>query len=50
MEEFSAETLAVRKYCILIEVSASFIHISIEVINLGLTVLNLTAVNFKISE
>ena len=50
MNELSVETVAVRGYCLLTEVSASFILFSIEVINLGLIALNLIAVKFKISE
>jgi len=50
MEELSVESVVVRGYCLLIEVSASVILIGIEVINLGLIALNLIAVKLKISE
>ena len=50
MEEFSVETAAIRGYCLLIEVSSSFILINIDVINLSLVAPNLIAVKFKVRE
>jgi len=50
MEELSLEATAVRVFCLLIEVSSSFILINTEVTNSSSTALNLIAIKFKVSD